>query len=76
MSWDFTKAYLKVLLELTEEYGRKLEIDIEYKELKEKFENKFKETKENLDIFSEKVKVKAEAFTEVLINFYIILIYY
>ena len=75
MSWDFTKAYLKVLLELTEEYGRKLEIDIEYKELKEKFENKFKETKENLDVFSEKVKVKAEAFTEVLINFYIILIY-
>lgn len=63
MSWDFTKAYLKVSLELTEEYGRKLEIDIEYKELKEKFENKFKETKENLDDFSEKVKVKAEAFT-------------
>ena len=45
-----------------------------YKELKEKFENKFKETKENLDDFSEKVKVKAEAFTEVLINFYILLI--
>ena len=69
VSWDFTKAYLKVLLELIEEYGRKLEIDIEYKELKEKFENKFKETKENLDDFSEKVKVKAEAFTEVLIFF-------
>ena len=28
VSWDFTKAYLKVLLELTEEYGRKLEINI------------------------------------------------
>ena len=41
-----------------------------------KFENKFKETKENLDDFSEKVKVKVEAVTEVLINFYIIFIYY
>ena len=56
-------------LELAEEYERKFKPDIEYKPLKEKFENKSKEIKNNLNDFSEKVKVNTEAFTEDLTKF-------
>ena len=56
-------------LEFAKEYESKLKTDIEYKELKEKFENKSKEVKENLADFSEKIKANAEAFTEDLTKF-------
>ena len=56
-------------LEFAREYESKLKTDIEYKELKDKFESKSKEIKENLTDFSEKVKANAEAFTEDLTKF-------
>ena len=56
-------------LEFAKEYESKLKTDIEYKELKEKFESKSKEVKENLADFSEKIKANAEAFTEDLTKF-------
>lgn len=62
-------AVVRKDLELAQEYERKLKTDIEYKELKEKFESKSKEIKENLTDFSEKVKANAEAFTEDLTKF-------
>lgn len=62
-------AVVRKDLEMAQEYERKLKTDIEYKELKEKFESKSKEIKENLTDFSEKVKANAEAFTEDLTKF-------
>ncbi len=56
-------------LEMAEEYERKLRTDVEYKELKKKFEKKSKEIKNNVDDFSEKIKANAEAFTEDLTKF-------
>ena len=64
-----TETVLRKDLEMAQEYERKLKTDIEYKELKEKFESKSKEIKENLTDFSEKVKANAEAFTEDLTKF-------
>ena len=56
-------------LELAEEYERKLKTDVEYKELKEKFEKGTEKLKNDFSNFSEKVKEGTETFTEDLTKF-------
>lgn len=62
-------AVVRKDLELAEEYERKLKTDIEYKELKEKFENGAEKLKDDFANFSEKVKANTESFTEDLTKF-------
>ena len=56
-------------LEFAREYESKLKTDIEYKELKEKFENGAEKLKDDFANFSEKVKANTESFTEDLTKF-------
>ena len=62
-------AVVRKDLELAEEYERKLKTDVEYKELKEKFEKGTEKLKNDFSNFSEKVKEGTETFTEDLTKF-------
>jgi hypothetical protein len=62
-------AVVRKDLEMAEEYERKLKTDVEYRELKEKFEKGTEKLKDDFSNFSEKVKANTEAFTEDLTKF-------